>query len=245
MIIMENITKTYNLGVNKIHALRDINLTVDKGEFTAIMGPSGSGKSTLMNIIGLMDRPTEGNFTLDGVSTSKLDEKQLSMLRNHKIGFVFQNFNLLPRLNALKNVELPLIYAGVGRRERRIRAGEALSKVGLASHSAHNPTEMSGGQRQRVAIARALINNPSLLLADEPTGNLDSTSGYEIMDLFQELHQQGNTIIIVTHEPDIARHTRRIIYFRDGRLVSSEKITKPYQAQERLEIWLKQEEIPS
>lgn len=243
MIKLENISKTYDLGVNKVYALKNINLPVKKGDFTAIMGPSGSGKSTLMNIIGLMDRPTEGKFILDGISTDGLDEKRLSALRNRKIGFVFQNFNLLPRLNALRNVELPLLYAGIGASERRNRAKEALDQVGLASHIAHRPNELSGGQRQRVAIARALINNPSLILADEPTGNLDSASGYEIMELFQKLHQLGITIIIVTHEPEIARHTQRVVHFRDGRIVSNEEISNPYQARDRLNIWLSQEEM--
>lgn len=243
MIKLENISKTYDLGVNKVYALKNINLPVKEGDFTAIMGPSGSGKSTLMNIIGLMDRPTEGRFILDGISTDVLDEKQLSALRNRKIGFVFQNFNLLPRLNALRNVELPLLYAGIGASERRNRAKEALAQVGLASHIAHRPNELSGGQRQRVAIARALINNPSLILADEPTGNLDSASGYEIMELFQKLHQLGITIIIVTHEPEIARHTQRVVHFRDGRIVSNEEISNPYQARDRLNVWLSQEEM--
>lgn len=243
MIKLENVSKTYDLGVNKVYALKNINLPVKEGDFTAIMGPSGSGKSTLMNIIGLMDRPTEGRFILDGISTDELDEKRLSALRNRKIGFVFQNFNLLPRLNALRNVELPLLYAGIGASERRNRAKEVLAQVGLASHIAHRPNELSGGQRQRVAIARALINNPSLILADEPTGNLDSASGYEIMELFQKLHQLGITIIIVSHEPEIARHTQRIVHFRDGRIVSNEEISNPYQARDRLNIWLSQEEM--
>ncbi len=243
MIVLDKISKTYDTGSVQVQALKAIDLTINEGEFTAIMGPSGSGKSTLMNILGLLDLPTEGSFILDGVDTSGLDEGQLASLRNQKIGFVFQNFNLLPRLNALRNVELPMLYAGVGADERRAKAIEALDKVGLASHIKHRPNEMSGGQKQRVAIARALVNNPSLLLADEPTGNLDSGSGYEIMALFQELHRQGSSIIIVTHEPEIAHHTQRIVHFRDGRLVHSEKVLNPVSAREKLQQWLEQEEF--
>lgn len=242
MIVLEKVSKTYDTGTVQVNALKALDLVISEGDFTAIMGPSGSGKSTLMNILGLLDRPSEGSFILDGVDTRSLDESQLANLRNQKIGFVFQNFNLLPRLNALRNVELPLLYAGISAKERRARARAALERVGLASHVNHRPNEMSGGQKQRVAIARALVNNPGLLLADEPTGNLDSGSGYEIIDLFQELHRQGSTIVLVTHEPEIARHTRNIIHFRDGRLVHSEAVAEPYQAQERLQLWLEQEE---
>lgn len=242
MIVLEKVSKTYDTGTVQVNALKMLDLVINEGDFTAIMGPSGSGKSTLMNILGLLDRPSEGFFILDGVDTRSLDESQLANLRNQKIGFVFQNFNLLPRLNALRNVELPLLYAGISAKERRSRAGSALERVGLASHVGHRPNEMSGGQKQRVAIARALVNNPSLLLADEPTGNLDSGSGYEIMELFQELHEQGSTIVIVTHEPEIARHTRNMVYFRDGRLVHSEAVIEPYKANERLKVWLAQEE---
>lgn len=242
MIVLEKVSKTYDTGTVQVNALKALDLVISEGDFTSIMGPSGSGKSTLMNILGLLDRPTGGSFLLDGVDTRSLDEAQLANLRNQKIGFVFQNFNLLPRLNALRNVELPLLYAGISAKERRAKAKTALERVGLASHINHRPNEMSGGQKQRVAIARALVNNPALLLADEPTGNLDSGSGYEIMDLFQDLHQQGSTIVLVTHEPEIARHTRSIIHFRDGRLVRSEAVTEPHQAKERLQQWLAQEE---
>lgn len=242
MIILENVSKIYDTGTVQVHALKSLDLVINEGDFTAIMGPSGSGKSTLMNILGLLDRPSEGSFVLDGVDTRSLDESQLANLRNQKIGFVFQNFNLLPRLNALRNVELPLLYAGISVKERRARANTALERVGLASHVSHRPNEMSGGQKQRVAIARALVNNPGLLLADEPTGNLDSGAGYEIMDLFQELHEQGSTIVIVTHEPEIARHTSNIVHFRDGRLVNNEIVAEPYKARDRLQLWLAQEE---
>ena len=237
MIVLKNIEKTYHTGIIEVRALKNVSLTVQQGEFTSVMGPSGSGKSTLMNIIGLLDRPSAGVYILDGVSADNLEDDELAILRNQKIGFIFQNFNLLPRLSALRNVELPLLYSGVSAGERHRRAAEALTRVGLGSHMAHRPNELSGGQKQRVAIARALINAPALLVADEPTGNLDSGSGYEIMDLFQELHAQGSTILIVTHEPEIARHTQRIIYFKDGRLVQNETVAEPCSAKESLKQW--------
>lgn len=240
MIMIENLFKTYDTGIVKVEALKEVNLTVQEGEFIAVMGPSGSGKSTLMNILGLLDRPTAGTYLLDGVDTSSLDEDQLADLRNQKIGFVFQNFNLLPRLNTLRNVELPMLYAGIGINERRALAMEALEQVGLASHSAHRPNELSGGQKQRVAIARAMVNRPSLLLADEPTGNLDSRSSYEIMALFQALHRQGSTIILVTHEPEIGRHAQKIVHFRDGCLVKSENVDQPLDARRLLKEWVEQ-----
>ncbi|HPF44843.1 MAG TPA: ABC transporter ATP-binding protein [Syntrophomonadaceae bacterium] len=242
MITIDNLYKTYDTGIVKVEALREVSLTVGEGEFIAVMGPSGSGKSTLMNILGLLDRPTDGAYLLDGVDTRNLDEDQLAGLRNQKIGFVFQNFNLLPRLNSQRNVELPMLYAGVKNGERQARALEALEKVGLLSHRAHLPNELSGGQKQRVAIARAMVNRPSLLLADEPTGNLDSRSSFEIMALFQELHRQGSTIILVTHEPEIGRHAERIVYFRDGRLVKSENVDPPLDARQLLDEWLEQKE---
>ncbi|MEQ8236430.1 MAG: ABC transporter ATP-binding protein [Syntrophomonadaceae bacterium] len=241
MIIIDKLSKTFDTGIVKVEALKDVSLTVGEGEFIAVMGPSGSGKSTLMNILGLLDRPTKGTYILDGVDTQNLDEDQLAELRNQKIGFIFQNFNLLPRLNTQRNVELPLLYAGVGSAERQARALEALEQVGLASHRAHLPNELSGGQKQRVAIARALVNNPSLLLADEPTGNLDSGSSYEIMALMQDLHRQGSTIILVTHEPEIGHLAQKIIHFRDGRLVNSEKVDQPLDARQLLKEWLELE----
>jgi len=243
MIIIENLFKTYDTGIVKVEALKEVSLTTQEGEFIAVMGPSGSGKSTLMNILGLLDRPSAGTYLLDGVDTRSLDEDQLAGLRNKKIGFVFQSFNLLPRLNALRNVELPMLYAGIGISERRERALAALEQVGLASHSAQRPNELSGGEKQRVAIARAMVNRPSLLLADEPTGNLDSRSSYEIMALFQELHRQGSTIILVTHEPEIGRHAQRIVHFLDGRLVKSEKVGQPLDARQLLKEWVEQKGV--
>lgn len=240
MIEISNLFKTYDTGMVKVNALKDVNLTVDDGDFIAVMGPSGSGKSTFMNILGLLDRPTDGSYFLDEVDTRNLDEYQLAAVRNKKIGFVFQNFNLLPRLSAQRNVELPLFYAGVGSNERKNIAAAALEKVGLLSHIDHKPNEMSGGQKQRVAVARAIINSPSILLADEPTGNLDSASSYEVMALFQELHRKGSTIILVTHEPEIAQHAEQIVYFRDGNLVKEEKVESPLDARQMLEQWLQQ-----
>ena len=210
------------MGTDYIDALGSVDLTVDRGDYLAIMGPSGSGKSTLMNIIGCLDTPTGGAYWLNGKSVSAMNEKQLARVRNTEIGFVFQTFNLLPRMTALANVEVPLIYAGMKRRERDERAKEALETVGLADRMLHRPSEMSGGQRQRVAIARALVTNPSIVLADEPTGNLDSTTGREIMTLFDRLHSAGNTLIVVTHEAHVARHARRAIHLSDGNIVKDE-----------------------
>lgn len=216
MIKLTNLTKTYKNGENEVEALKKLNLTVRKGEFIAIMGPSGSGKSTLMNILGCLDRASSGEYFLDDTLVSSLNKQQLAKIRNKKIGFVFQSFNLLPRMNALRNVEIPMIYAGVKPKEREIVAMKALEKVGLKERWNHKSNEMSGGQRQRVAIARALVNKPPLILADEPTGNLDSKSGEEIMNIFTNLHKQGRTIILVTHEDEIARYAQRILTFRDG-----------------------------
>ena len=208
--------RRYRMGGELIYALRGVDITIGRGEYVAIMGPSGSGKSTLMNVIGCLDTPDEGEYWLNGMLVSAMNDRQLAKVRNREIGFVFQTFNLLPRASALHNVELPLIYAGVGRKERLQRAAEALERVGLAERMEHRPSEMSGGQRQRVAIARALVTKPSILLADEPTGNLDSATSEEIMTLFEALHAGGHTILLVTHEPDVAAHARRVVHFRDG-----------------------------
>ena len=218
LIVMHELTRVYDLGPQQIFALNGVNLTIEQGEYVAIMGPSGSGKSTLMNIIGCLDTPTSGNYVLDGVPVETLNDDELAAIRNKKIGFVFQTFNLLARTTALQNVELPLVYAKIPRVERRRLAEEALEAVGLKDRMSHQPNELSGGQRQRVAIARALVNKPSLLLADEPTGNLDSQTGREILDLFHELHASGNSIIMVTHEDDVAREAKRIVHIRDGKV---------------------------
>jgi len=211
-----NLQRRYRMGGEIIHALRGVDLTVERGEYVAIMGPSGSGKSTLMNMIGCLDSPDDGEYWLNGKLVSDMKDRELAKVRNEEVGFVFQTFNLLPRANALHNVELPLIYAGLKRKERMVRAKRALERVGLAERMNHRPSEMSGGQRQRVAVARALVTEPSILLADEPTGNLDSTTSRDIMGLFQELHSAGHTILLVTHEADIAKHARRVIHFHDG-----------------------------
>lgn len=216
LIELENIYKIYEIGTVKVPALNGINLNIEKNEYVAIMGPSGSGKSTLMNILGCLDTATSGTYMLNGINVSDMTDDQLAEIRNREIGFVFQTFNLLPRANALHNVELPLIYNGTPASKRKALAREALAKVGLADRMDHKPNELSGGQRQRVAIARALVNNPSIILADEPTGNLDSRTGEEIMEIFEILHENGNTIVIVTHEEYIAEHSNRIIRLRDG-----------------------------
>jgi putative ABC transport system ATP-binding protein len=219
LIEMHALTRVYQLGPQEIHALSGVDLKVDHGEYLAIMGPSGSGKSTLMNIIGCLDRPTAGKYILDGTPVEAMSDDELAAVRNRKIGFVFQTFNLLARTTALQNVELPLVYARIPRVQRRQLAEEALVAVGLGDRMNHQPNELSGGQRQRVAIARALVNKPSLLLADEPTGNLDSQTGREILDLFRALHNRGNSILLVTHEDDVSREARRIIHLRDGKVL--------------------------
>jgi putative ABC transport system ATP-binding protein len=223
VICTDALWKTYEMGSEQVHALRGVDLEIRKGEYCAIMGPSGSGKSTLMNLIGCLDTPTSGKYWLAGRLVSELDDDELAYIRNKEIGFVFQTFNLLPRATALHNVELPLIYNGTPAEERLVRAKGAIQQVDLTDRMMHKPNELSGGQRQRVAIARALVNKPSILLADEPTGNLDSQTGEEIMALFARLHEQGNTIILVTHEPDIATHAHRIIRLRDGKIERDER----------------------
>ena len=223
VIRLEKLNRRYRMGAEYIDALGSVDLAVVRGDYVAIMGPSGSGKSTLMNIIGCLDTPTGGAYWLNGKPVSAMNEKQLARVRNTEIGFVFQTFNLLPRTTALANVEVPLIYAGMKRREREQRAKEALETVGLGNRMTHRPSEMSGGQRQRVAIARALVTHPSILLADEPTGNLDSSTGREIMALFDRLHAEGNTLIVVTHEPHVAKHARRVIHLSDGNIVKDEQ----------------------
>ena len=222
LIRLEKISRRYQMGSETVHALRQVSLGIERGEYVAIMGPSGSGKSTLMNLIGCLDTPSAGRYELNGVQVSEMDDNELAGIRNKEIGFIFQTFNLLPRSDALRNVELPLIYAGVPAEERREVALEALRQVGLADRVHHKPNELSGGQRQRVAVARALVNRPSILLADEPTGNLDTKTGQEILALFEQLSHRGNTLIVVTHEEEVAQHARRIIRIRDGLIASDE-----------------------
>ena len=218
LIQTNDLWKTYQMGTEEVHALRGVSIGIERGEYVAIMGPSGSGKSTLMNLIGCLDTPTKGTYMLNGKQAGLMNDDELARIRNEEIGFVFQTFNLLPRATALHNVELPLIYAGITSKVRKERATQALEKVELGNRMHHKPNELSGGQRQRVAIARALVNNPSILLADEPTGNLDSKTGVEIMGVFQRLHEAGNTIILVTHEPDVAAYAQRAIHIRDGQV---------------------------
>ena len=218
LIETRDLWKTYRMGSEEIHALQGVSMQIERGEYVAIMGPSGSGKSTLMNLIGCLDTPTRGSYLLNGQQVRELEDDELARIRNEEIGFVFQTFNLLPRATALHNVELPLVYAGVSGPDRRARALDALARVELSDRVTHKPNELSGGQRQRVAVARALVNNPSILLADEPTGNLDSKTGLEILTLFERLHATGNTIVLITHEPDVAEYAHRAIHLRDGQV---------------------------
>ncbi|WP_162052860.1 ABC transporter ATP-binding protein [Pontibacter pamirensis] len=234
LIVTHDISKIYRMGAETIHALKSVSIKISKGEYVAFMGPSGSGKSTFMNIIGCLDTPTGGTYILNGNDVSNMTDNELAEVRNKEIGFVFQTFNLLPRQTSLENVALPLIYAGYGKSDREEKAQRALESVGLGTRGKHKPNELSGGQRQRVAIARALINNPSIILADEPTGNLDSKTSYEIMELFEDLHSKGNTIIMVTHEEDIAKYAHRIIRMRDG-LIESDTINEDIATATRLQ----------
>lgn len=246
LISVKNLTKTYKMGDFEVHALRNISLDIVRGSFVAVMGPSGSGKSTFMNVLGCLDSPTTGEYYLDGVNVLALSKNELAALRNNKIGFIFQSFNILPRTSALENVELPLLYNGkINTHDRLKRASDALASVGLADRQHHMPSQLSGGQQQRVAIARALVNNPLIIMADEPTGNLDTRSSYEIMGIFQKLNDQGITILMVTHEPDIARFALSNIMFRDGKITSNEPVSEPKSAAKELAALpvVKQEDV--
>lgn len=239
ILALRQLAKTYIMGLTTVEALKDVTLDISRNEYVALMGPSGSGKSTLMNLIGCLDSPSKGHYLLNGIDVSTMSDSELAKVRNKEIGFVFQTFNLLPRLSALENVALPLVYAGIGRRERLAKAKAVLDSVGLGDRVEHRPNELSGGQRQRVAIARALVNNPSIILADEPTGNLDTKTSIEIMGIFEEIHRAGNTVILVTHEPDIAEHAHRIVRLRDGMVesdVRNEHIVSAFDPEHRYNV---------
>ena len=245
LIVTEELVKDYHLGPHTVHALRGVSVSIAPGEFVAVMGPSGSGKSTFMNILGCLDTPSSGRYVLDGADVASLSRDQFARIRNGRIGFVFQMFNLLPRVSALENVALPLLYSGLAARDRRVRARERLRQVGLEDREHHHPAQLSGGQQQRVAIARSLVNDPAVILADEPTGNLDTRTSIEILALLQRLNRDGLTIVLVTHEPDVAACAKRVLTFRDGRLLSDEPVAAPVDAASAVAAFVEEEPVPA
>ena len=245
LIVTEELVKDYHLGPHTVHALRGVSVSIAPGEFVAVMGPSGSGKSTFMNILGCLDTPSSGRYVLDGADVASLSRDQFARIRNGRIGFVFQMFNLLPRVSALENVALPLLYSGLAARDRRVRARERLKQVGLEEREHHHPSQLSGGQQQRVAIARSLVNDPAVILADEPTGNLDTRTSIEILALLQRLNRDGLTIVLVTHEPDVAACAKRVLTFRDGRLLSDEPVAAPVDAASAVAAFVEEEPVPA